>query len=146
MRRLPLLIILYILLLAGCGGTADFRDAAELLPIQTPGHDRSGDTVTLSASIGAGPEALPTAVLRGSGRSISEALDALRRSSQSEDLFFAHVRFVVVGGSAAGLFEGDGEDAQKITSKPLPLQRNAARQGNALADFAGESVTRGLPC
>ena len=107
MRRLSASLLLYILLLSGCGGRADFRDVAELQPIQTLGYDRSGDTVTLTASTGAGPEALPTAVLRGSGRSISEALDALRRGSESEDLFFAHVRFVVVGEEAAR--QGIGE-------------------------------------
>ena len=217
MRRFPLFIVLFILLLAGCGGRADFRDVADLQLIQTLGYDRSGDIVTLSASTGAGPEALPTAVLRGSGRSIGEALDALRRCSESEDLFFAHVRFVVVGGeaarqgigelldwferlpqtrldvplfvveggSAADLFGEGGEDGCEITSELLSLQRITERQGltvlttlgetakaltsrgcaiccalrssgshltqgtallqgDALTDFAGESVTRGL--
>ena len=100
-----LFLLLYIVTLSGCqgGGSiySNFHDVAELQVVQTLGYDRSGDTVTLSVSTGPGTEELPGVILRGSGESIPDAMSRLQEQSARQELFFAHVRFVVVGEEAA---------------------------------------------
>lgn len=133
------IIIICISLLSGCGVTADLRDVAELQPIQTLGYDRSGGIVTLSASTGRGPAELRAAVLRGSGDTITEALSALRSSSEREDLFFAHIRYVVVGEEAARQGIGELLDwFERMPQTRLDVPLFITEGGEASALFEGQ--------
>ena len=102
-RFLPYIVSLF--LLTGCGSSgsiySNFRDVADLLPVQTLGYDRVDGKVRLSVSSGRGTDELPTVILQGSGSSITEALEMVQDYSDWEDLFFAHIRYVVVGEQAA---------------------------------------------
>ena len=102
-RFLPYIVSLF--LLTGCGSSgsiySNFRDGADLLPVQTLGDDRVDGKVRLSVSSGRGTDELPTVILQGSGSSITEALEMVQDYSDWEDLFFAHIRYVVVGEQAA---------------------------------------------
>ena len=90
------------LLLCGCssgkGIPANYRAIEDLQTVQTLGIDRDADGgVTLTAAVGKAGDSGSPAVLRRSGRSIPEAIDSLQDYTERGQLFFAHVRYLVLG-------------------------------------------------
>ena len=101
------LILLYILLftlpLSGCSLSlqADRRDAEKLLLVQTMGLDRRGTGVEMSISSGLGVEDKPALVMSAAGSGIEDAIARLQNYSPENQLFYAHVQYLLLGESAA---------------------------------------------
>ena len=92
------------LLLSGCGGQgiyANYRAIEQLQTVQTVGldQDEQGRTVALAGMSTSGEEA--SAILRRSGDSLLLALRALEDYTDRGQLFFAHVRYVLLGQAQA---------------------------------------------
>ena len=102
------LLLLYItagcLLLSGCRSDlySGHRDMEHLRPVQTVGLDANGEAVTLSVSTGAGPEDEPPLVLRAEASGIEAAAARLQDWSPEDELFYAHVRYILLGEGMAG--------------------------------------------
>lgn len=100
MKR-SLIIIIICMLLTGCtprdGIYANFRPLEQLRLVETLGYDTGP---TLSAAV-AKTEAEPTLTLSARGRSLPDAVDALQAKTDRGALFFAHVRYVLLGEAAA---------------------------------------------
>lgn len=100
-------LILYILsltlLLGGC--TDDLfssrRNMERLRPIQTLGLDREADGYIVSVSTGIGPSKDPPLVMSDYGSGIENAITALQNDSPVDELFYAHVQFILLGESMA---------------------------------------------
>lgn len=113
MKRL--FLILYVAascaLLSGCRGqlTSGHRDMEHLRPVQTIGLDADGEAMTLSISSGIGPDGAPPLVMKASAAGIETAAERLQDWSPEDELFFAHVRFILLGESMTG--GGNGIDA-----------------------------------
>lgn len=119
-------LMLYAALLSGCGLAVPSRAVEQLRPVETIGYDTDGTSVTMSASSGAD---LPAAVAARGG-SIPQAMENLRGWSDAQELFFAHVRYVVAGepASRAGLGElldWFARSTQTTLETPLLVARDA---------------------
>ncbi len=105
MRRslLILYVSLPLLLLSGCGFSlsADRHDAERLLLIQTMGLDSDGDRVRMSVSTGLGPDDKPALVMSARGGGIEDAIANLQDLSPENQLFYAHVQYLLLGQEAA---------------------------------------------
>ena len=105
MKRL--LFILYVLLpaafLSGCGASlaADRHDVERLLLIQTMGLDSRGDGVEMSVSTGLGAEDAPALVMSAPASGIEDAIARLQNYSPENQLFYAHVQYLLLGEEAA---------------------------------------------
>ena len=105
MRRFA--ILLYVLPLAlslsGCGASmeSDRHDVERLLLIQTMGIDRVGDRLEMSVSSGLGPEEAPALVMRTGAFGIEDAIARLQNYSPENQLFYAHVQYLLLGEEAA---------------------------------------------
>lgn len=86
---------------AGCGAPVHPREVEQLQLVQTLGYDSDGDTVTVSVSSGRALGGGSAALLSAQGASVTDAIRNLQSWSAREELFFAHVRFAVVGETAA---------------------------------------------
>ena len=129
MRRSLPWIAAAALLLSGCQAPARNRAVERLQLIQTLGYDAEGSRVTVSASSGHRPGDEPPVLLSARGESISDAAGKLRGFSPREELFFAHVRFAVMGEDAARqgaapLLDYFERGAQTTLSVPLLVVRN----------------------
>lgn len=99
------ILIIYILamnaLLSGCRGTlfSGHRDMEHLRPVQTIGLDAEGEAVTLSVSSGVGPEGAPPLVMRATASGIEEAAARLQDWAPEDELFYSHVRYILLGES-----------------------------------------------
>lgn len=103
MKRTVLLLLLPVLLFSGCASRspyAGFREIEDMQIIQTIGFDGAPGETTVSVSSGQDPDRLPT-ILTTEGVSITAAGLRLQDWAAREDLFFAHVQYVVVGEAAA---------------------------------------------
>ena len=106
MRRL--LLLLYVgalaLCLAGCGPAsleADRHDAERLLLVQTMGLDRENGRLRVSVSSGLGPEDRPALVMSAEASGIEDGIARLQNYSPENQLFYAHVQYLLLGEEAA---------------------------------------------
>ena len=106
MKRALLIIICFAwtLGLSGCGTLfSGHRDMEHLRPVQVAGLDADGDgRVTLSVCTGTGPESEPPLALRAAAPGIEAAADRLQDWSPRDELFYAHVRYLLLGEDMAG--------------------------------------------
>ena len=94
--------IFLLVLLCGCGLSAQRREMEQLRIIQTVGMDYEKGSVRLTLAAAAGPEGEgPGAQLSGTGRTLSAALEQIRENSVEEELFMGHIRAILVGQEAA---------------------------------------------
>ncbi len=102
-RAALLLYIVAFTLLSGCRGglLSSRRDAERLRPIQTIGLDRQGEMLLFSVSSGVGPGGAPALVLKAGAESIEAAVDRVQDHSPQDELFYAHVRYILLGESLA---------------------------------------------
>lgn len=96
-------LILYVaaalLLLSGCDANlfSSRHDMEHLRPVQTIGLDRREDRVEMSVSTGIGPSGDPPLVMAESGDGIEDAVMHLQDTSPRDELFYAHVRYLLLG-------------------------------------------------
>ena len=92
-----------MLLLSGCGWTleADRHDVERLLLIQTMGLDKRGEGIEMSVSSGLGEEDSPALVMSAPAAGIEEAIARLQDFSPENQLFYAHVQYLLLGTEAA---------------------------------------------
>ena len=105
MRRwLILYVIIACALLSGCRGQlfSGHRDMEHIRPVQTVGLDTDGETVTLSVSSGIGPDNATPLVMKASASGIETAAARLQDWSPEDELFYAHVRFILLGEDTLG--------------------------------------------
>ena len=145
-----LLLLLYILpatlLLAGCRGGNIFscrRDMERLRPVQTLGLDRAGTGVTLSVSTGIGPDDEPALVMKTDAPGIETAITRLQDYSPEDELFYAHVRYILLGEDLSGesvlpLLDWVERSPAMRMDTPILLVKGSAAQ--AVAGTAGEST------
>ena len=105
MKRLLLILYVSLLpLLGGCGGAsleADRHDAERLLLIQTMALDRQDGHMVLSVSSGLGPEDRPALVMSTEAAGIEDGIARLQNYSPENQLFYAHVQYLLLGEEAA---------------------------------------------
>lgn len=100
-------IILYVsaalLLLSGCQQNifSSRRDMERLRPIQTIGLDRQEEGVVTSISSGIGPEDAPPLVMKCAASGIESAIARLQDYSPEDELFYAHVQYILLGETLA---------------------------------------------
>ena len=139
MKKLICALIPAALLLSGCSGGSiytNYREVEQLTVIQTMGFDRSPDGITLSVSTGnsGGGSSENSSVTRMSATAgtISLAQDEMRDHSASEELFFAHSSYIVIG-----------EDTAKQGISPYLdyISRSVSlREGTPLFIIAGDTA------
>lgn len=104
MRRISALL-LGLLTLAGCSPSGsiykNFRAVEDLQLVQTLGFDWADGEITVTVSSGEETEKLPSSLLTATAPDIPQAIELLQDWSAREDLFFAHIRYVLVGEEAA---------------------------------------------
>lgn len=88
-------------LLSGCSSLLHPRQVEDLQLIQTIGFDGGVGDVTVSVSSGEASEDAVSAQLAARGASIQTAVQRLQGFSPREELFFAHIRYAVVGEACA---------------------------------------------
>jgi spore germination protein KC len=90
-------------LLGGCSSNiySSHRDMERLRPIQTFGLDEAEGGVTVSISSGAGPEDTPPLVMSATASSIEAAITRLQDYSPKDELFYAHVEYILIGDTLA---------------------------------------------
>lgn len=99
------LLILYVLAftlpLTGCSSDllSSRRDMERLRPIQTMGLDLGEDGYTISVSTGIGPNEYPPLVMSDYGPSIEDTITTLQNDSPQDELFYAHVQYILLGES-----------------------------------------------
>lgn len=105
MKRLLLLLYvsLPLLFLSGCSASlaADRHDIERLLLIQTMGLDSEGGRVRISVSSGLGAEDAPALVMSTGASGIEDAIADLQGLSPENQLFYAHVQYLLLGQEAA---------------------------------------------
>ena len=147
MRRLliPLYITALCALLSGCRGQlfSGHRDMEHIRPVQTVGVDTDGDTVTLSVSSGMGPENAAPLVMKASASGIEAAAARLQDWSPEDELFYAHVRFILLGEEALG--DGVGRVLDWVERSPAmrmetPLLLIRGRADEAVVGALGGST------
>lgn len=103
------LLILYMLLpamcLSGCdvGLEADRHDVERLLLIQTMGVDSRDGGIEMSISSGLRPEDSPALVMAAAAVNFEDAIARLQNFSPENELFYAHVQYLLLGEEAARL-------------------------------------------
>ena len=110
MRRFVsrMLILLYVsllpLCLPGCSASlaSDRHDAERLLLIQTMGLDRLDGRLVMSVSSGLGPDEKPALVMSTAAAGIEDAIARLQNYSPENQLFYAHVQYLLLGEQFAG--------------------------------------------
>ena len=106
MRRALLIIMCaaWTLVLSGCGSLfSGHWDMEHLRPVQAAGLDAEEDgAVTLSVCTGAGPGDEDPLALRGTASGIEAAADRLQDWAPGDELFYAHIRWLLLGEDMAG--------------------------------------------
>ena len=106
MRRLLLLLYVWLLLSVSTGCSAslasDRHDAERLLLIQTLGLDRQDGQLVMSVSSGLGPDEDPALVMSTAAVGIEDAIARLQNYSPENQLFYAHVQYLLLGEQFAG--------------------------------------------
>lgn len=102
-RFILLLYIITLTLVSGCTGGlhSSRRDMERLRPIQTISLDSAEDGVVMGVSSGIGPEGSPPLVMKCSASGIESAISRLQSYSPEDELFYAHVRYILLGESMA---------------------------------------------
>lgn len=104
-KLLSMILALALLPLSGCSRTgsvyANFRAVEDLQLVQTFGFDWHDGEITITVSSGEEMDKLPSSLLSASAPDIPQAIEQLQDWSAREDLFFAHIRYVLVGEEAA---------------------------------------------
>lgn len=101
------LILLYVCTalasLSGCSWSlaSDRHDVERLMLIQTMGLDSEEGYVEMSVSSGLGPEDRPALVMSAQARGIEDAIARLQNYSPENQLFYAHVQYLLLGEQAA---------------------------------------------
>lgn len=147
MKKAVLILFTVILsmLLTSCRGElfSGHRDMEHLRPVQAIGLDREGTAVTLSVSSGIGPEGAPPLVMRAAGPGIEAASARLQDWSPEDELFYAHVRYILLGESMA-----DGEAPDAIATLLDWVERSPAMRMNTplilIRGRADDAVTGSL--
>ena len=144
-RMLLLLYILLLSLLSGCGGSlfSSRRDMEHLRPIQTISFDRSGDGVVMGVSSGIGPNGYAPLVMKCASAGIEPAIARLQSYSPEDELFYAHVRFILLGesmadGSLAPLLDWVERSPSMRMDAAMILVNGSA--SGALTDATGETT------
>ncbi len=106
MKKLPLILYVaaVLLLLPGCRGElfSGHRDMEHLRPVQTVGLDMdAAGAVTMSVTAGSGPEGEQTLVRTATASGIETAADRLQELSPRDELFYAHVQYLLLGETMA---------------------------------------------
>lgn len=103
MGRAAAVLAALSLALTGCGSSqlTHPREVEQLQLVQTMGYDGAVGRVTVSVSSGQGLGGEPPTLLAATGGSVSSAIRKLQDWSAREELYFAHVRYAVVGEAAA---------------------------------------------
>lgn len=123
---------LALALLAGCAGPLHPRELQELQPVQTLGFDAGeGETIVSASDPGSGEGDSPVRLTaRGSGA--AAAVEELGTVSPRAELFYAHVRFVVLGEGVARAGMGEILDwFERSTQTRLGLPLFVVRGGDA---------------
>lgn len=109
MKRIMILAFaVSILLLSACSGGIDksYKEVEQLLVIQAMGFDSTSSGVVLSVSSGSdgmggqSEAATETLRLKASAKTLLEAQEIIQDYSASEELFFSHTSYIVLGESA----------------------------------------------
>lgn len=144
-RALIPILVSFMLLLSGCsGGISESRRAMEhLRPIQTVSFDRQEDGVVMGISSGIGPKGYPPLVMQCSAAGIEPAIARLQSFSPEDELFYAHVRFLLLGESMAEgglmpLLDWVERSPSMRTDTSLILVRGSAAE--ALTSATGEAT------
>lgn len=107
-------IILSASMLAVCSGCAssgsiysNYKEIEILQLIQTIGIDSLGRGVELSVSSGTGTKDIPPTILSGIGASIPQAMQRVQDFAEFQELFYPHMKYVIIGQEAAenGIFD-----------------------------------------
>ena len=137
--------ILLCFLLSGCRGQlfSGHRDMEHIRPVQTVGLDADGETVTLSVSSGVGPDDAPPLVMKASASGIETAAARLQDWSPEDELFYAHVRYILLGEDTLG--DGVGRVLDWVERSPAmrmdtPLLLIRGRADEAVAGALGGST------
>lgn len=152
MKRAALLLYIALLLpLGGCRGQlfSGHRDMEHLRPVQTVGLDADGEAVTLSVSSGIGPAGAPPLVMTATASGIETAAARLQDWSPEDELFYAHVRYILLGEGMAedgveGVLDWVERSPAMKTDTPLLLIRGRAADAVTGALGGATDVTERL--
>lgn len=108
-RLIAIICIPCCALLCGCGDGigSNYREIEQLLVIQAMGFDKSEDGLTLSVSSGSGgmggqsEASQETVRMRATADTLLTAQEIIEDHSSSEELFFDHTSYIVIGRAAA---------------------------------------------
>lgn len=100
---IQLYIIPLLLCLSGCssGLAANRQDIERLVPVQTMGIDSQGGGVRVSVVSGAGAEEGNPVVFSSLASGIETAMARLQDYAQKDQLYYAHIQYILLGQSAA---------------------------------------------
>jgi Ger(x)C family germination protein len=103
-RIIPFALVLSALV--GCSKSGSvynsYREVEQLRLVQTVGIDKSGGEIALSVSTGQGAsEATAPILMTAQAQSITGAMALLQDYSVSEDLYYAHTKYIILGAGAA---------------------------------------------
>lgn len=105
MKKILCLVLAALLTLSGCAQSgsiyANYRAVEDMQLVQTFGFDWQDGEITVTVSSGEETDKLPSSLLSASAPDIPQAIEKLQDWSAREDLYFAHIRYVVVGEEAA---------------------------------------------
>ena len=169
-----LLYIISMLLTTGCTSIyTSYRRVGDLHLIQTMGIDEHSSGVKLSIASGKSGNVSATSMAMD-GESISEAIRNLQSFSVSEDLFYSHIKYVVLGQATAekgisrtldfveragqirmdiGLFVVLGDKAEEFfkkstgssdTTKILDSLQRSAKRTGESHVFSAQDIARSL--
>ena len=105
--RAPVLgaALLSAVLLTGCAGPgsiyANYQTVEELLPVQVLGLDAAGEDAALSCLAAPAEEGGKPLGLTAEGAGMENALQALQGASPGQELYFAHVQYILAGEALA---------------------------------------------
>lgn len=144
-----LLTAIALTTLTGCSASGsifeNYRDIELLRPIQTLGMDLTDDGATsLSVSVGpgAGPDQKPI-LMTARGPSITGAISRLQDYSASEDLFYSHIKYAILGEEAAkGAFQHYMDYMERSPYTRLGIAMFVVHEGTAeelIISTGGES-------
>ena len=94
------------MLLGGCSSGSiytNYREIEQLRLIQTVGFDGAGggEGVTLTLSSGRGLDGEQALLFSCWGRTVREAMDRVQDYASSEEIFYAHTRYILIGEETA---------------------------------------------
>ena len=96
---------LALALLSGCRGTgsiySNFREISRIEIITTIGIDRAGEGADVTISSGRSPEGGQRLLMSRRGASVEQAMLSLQDYASSEELFFEHLEYFLVGEDTA---------------------------------------------